>query len=315
MGLTIGVDLGGTKIAVGVVDEKGRILVESRRPTPMRDPDAVEKRIVKMVNKMVLQHPDRGGGDRRGRVHRRDPLPCPVRAEPRLARGTAAAWPSRPAPGCPPWSRTTRTPRPGGSTGSAPVGGCEHLVVVTVGTGIGGGIVMAGSILRGACGVAAEIGHLRLVPDGLPCGCGQRGCWEQYGSGNALVRTARALAAERRPEAATLLALGDGTPEGVEGLHVTAAARDGDPVALAAFDRTGQALGEGMAMLAAVLDPAGFVIGGGVSEAGDLLLAPARRAYLDSLTGREHRTPAEMRLATLGNEAGLIGAADLARTR
>jgi glucokinase len=161
--------------------------------------------------------------------------------------------------------------------------------------------------------MAAEFGHLVRVPDGRLCGCGKRGCWEQYSSGNALVREARELAAERRTEADVLLEMGDGTPEGVTGVHVTAAAAEGDPVALEAFRRIGTWLGSGLADIAALLDPAVFVIGGGVSEAGDLIADPAREAYEASLVGRAHRPLASIVVAQLGNDAGTVGAADLAR--
>jgi glucokinase len=162
--------------------------------------------------------------------------------------------------------------------------------------------------------MAAEFGHIVKVPDGRLCGCGKRGCWEQYASGNALLREARELAAERRTEAEVLLSLGDGTPEGVKGKHVTEAARAGDPVALEAFETVGRWLGTGLADVASLLDPAMFVIGGGVSEAGDLLLAPTRAAFENSLVARQHRPLAAVVPAQLGNDAGLVGAADLART-
>jgi glucokinase len=128
------------------------------------------------------------------------------------------------------------------------------------------------------------------------------------------VREARLLASERRDEAEVLLDLGDGTPEGVEGKHITEAARDGDPVALAAFDSLARWLGQGMADVTTILDPGAIVIGGGVSEAGDLLLGATRRAFLQALSGKENRKVPAIRLATLGNKAGLVGAADLART-
>ena len=191
----------------------------------------------------------------------------------------------------------------------------HDLVAVTVGTGIGGGIVLSDRLVRGAFGMAAEFGHLVRVPDGRLCGCGKRGCWEQYASGNALLRKARELAAERRNEAHTLLDLGDGTPEGVTGKHITVAARDGDPVALEAFSRIGRWLGTGLADVAALLDPAMFVIGGGVSEAGELLLAPTRVAFVSALVAAGHRPHAQVVAAELGNDAGLVGAADLARDR
>jgi glucokinase len=136
---------------------------------------------------------------------------------------------------------------------------------------------------------------------------------EQYASGRALVRDARERAAELRGDAARLLRLGDGTPEGVMGPHVTEAAELGDVVALAAFTAIGGWLGQGLADLAAVLDPGRFILGGGVSEAGDLLLRPTREAFAATLTGGGRRPVAEVVQATLGNDAGMAGAADLAR--
>ena len=193
--------------------------------------------------------------------------------------------------------------------------GRDDVVMVTVGTGIGGALILGGQLYRGGFGLAGEIGHLVLDPDGPPCGCGRRGCWEQFASGNALLRDARARAADDRVGAKLLLSLGDGTPEGVAGAHITTAAKRGDPVALAVFAHAGYWLGRGMAELAAVLDPRCYVVGGGVSEAGDLLLAPARAAFAEHLMGSGVRPPAEILIAELGNLAGLVGAADLARVR
>lgn len=191
--------------------------------------------------------------------------------------------------------------------------GADHLVCVTIGTGIGGGVVQAGRLLRGAYGIAAELGHVRVVPDGRRCGCGNRGCWEQYCSAGALVREARDLARVAPASAAGLLALAAGEPSRITAALVAQAARDGDPAALECFAQVGAWLGQGLADAAAVLDPSRFVIGGGVVAAGDLLLGPARRAYAARLTGRGHRPLAEVVAATLGNDAGLVGAADLAR--
>jgi glucokinase len=193
--------------------------------------------------------------------------------------------------------------------------GESHLVVVTVGTGIGGGIVLDGRLYRGRFGIGAEFGHMQVEKAGRRCGCGQHGCWEQYCSGRALLHEAREIADVQRGYGARLLELGDGRPEGIEAPEVTQAAREGDPAALDCFEEVGSWLGQGLADLAAVLDPGSFVIGGGVADAGELLLAPARRAYAKRLTGTEHRPHAEIRLAELGNSAGLVGAADLARHR
>ena len=193
--------------------------------------------------------------------------------------------------------------------------GVSHLVVVTVGTGIGGGIVVDGQLYRGRFGIGAEFGHVQVVAAGRRCGCGQHGCWEQYCSGRALLHEAREIADVQRAYGARLLELGGGRPEGIEAVEVTQAAREGDPAALDCFEEVGAWLGQGLADLAAVLDPGAFVVGGGVADAGELLLAPARRVFAERLTGTASRPHAEIRLAELGNEAGLVGAADLARHR
>jgi glucokinase len=154
---------------------------------------------------------------------------------------------------------------------------------------------------------------MNLVPDGRPCGCGLRGCWEQYASGRALVTEARQRAAASPEEARLLLELAGGQPEGISGPMVAMAAVAGDPVALASFEAVGAWLGHGLADVAAILDPRTFIIGGGVSEAGELLVGPARTTFQAQLTGRGHRPTAMVRVAELGQDAGLIGAADLAR--
>jgi glucokinase len=186
------------------------------------------------------------------------------------------------------------------------------VVCVTLGTGIGGGLVIGGSVYRGANGIACEYGHMTLVPDGRRCACGNLGCWEMYASGRALARDARELALESPVAAARLLELA-GSVEGLTGPVVTAAAADGDPAAQSICTTMGRWLGRGLANLAAVLDPSIFVIGGGVSAAGDILLRPAREEFAHSLTGRGFRPEAAVELVALGPDAGLIGAADLAR--
>jgi glucokinase len=191
--------------------------------------------------------------------------------------------------------------------------GQPFTVTLTVGTGLGGGVVLGGQLIRGAFGAAAEVGHMILVPDGRPCGCGLRGCWEQYASGRALVTEARERAARSPTSARLLLELANGRPESITGPMVTMGAVAGDPVALESFRAVGAWLGHGMADLAAILDPRVFIIGGGVSEAGELLVDPARETFQAKLTARSHRPTAAVRVAQLGQDAGLIGAADLAR--
>jgi len=191
--------------------------------------------------------------------------------------------------------------------------GKRHMLMLTVGTGIGGGIVVNGDLYRGAFGIAAEIGHIRVVPEGHLCGCGARGCFEQYGSGNALMRHAREAIAASPDIARNLLSRGDGTLEGLTGKAITDAARDGDAVALAAFNTTGQWLGAGIATLSVILDPECVVIGGGVIDAGNILLDPTREALHRYMPFAGKHPYPEIIAAQLGNEAGLVGVADLAR--
>jgi glucokinase len=189
----------------------------------------------------------------------------------------------------------------------------NHMMMLTVGTGIGGGIVVNGDLYRGAFGIAAEFGHLRVVPDGHLCGCGARGCFEQYASGNALLRHAREAISASPEIARNLLSRGDGTIAGLTGQAITDAAREGDPVALAAFNTTGQWLGAGIASLAVLLDPACVVIGGGVIDAGEILLKPTREALERTMPFAGKHPYPTLIAAELGNEAGLVGVADLAR--
>lgn len=154
---------------------------------------------------------------------------------------------------------------------------------------------------------------MQVVPGGHRCECGNRGCWEQYASGNALVREARSLVEAKAPIAADLAARCGDDPTLLTGPMITEAARDGDPTAAELLAEVGEWLGVGIAGLANAFDPALFVIGGGVSAAKELLLEPARKSFRKHLTGRGYRPEARLVAAALGNEAGLVGAADLAR--
>ncbi|MBA0050295.1 ROK family glucokinase [Streptomyces sp. AJS327] len=311
MGLTIGVDIGGTKIATGVVDEAGTILDRATLPTPPTL-DAVIDSIAEAVRRAGAEHQVEAVGigapgyvdDKRAtvlftpnlnwrhealkdRVEQRVGLPVVVEND-----ANAAAWGEY---------------RFGAGTGH------DDVVCVTIGTGLGGGIIIGGRLYRGRFGVAAEFGHIRMVPDGLLCGCGNQGCWEQYASGSALVRYARQRAAATPERAELLLGLGDGSPEGVEGKHVSEAARQGDPVAVDAFRELARWAGAGLADLAALFDPGAFIVGGGVSDEGELVLDPVRKSYRRWLVGSRWRPHAEVLAAQLGGRAGLVGVADLAR--
>jgi glucokinase len=312
--LTVGVDVGGTKVAAGVVDEDGQVVAQLRRATSPQVKGAAEQTIADLVLELAKTHPVEAVGV--GAAGLVDETRSVVRFAPNLG------WREQPlrslleaATGLPVVVENDANAAAWAEYRFGAARGRDDVVMVTVGTGIGGALIADGMLYRGGFGLAGEIGHLVLDPDGPPCGCGRRGCWEQYASGNALLRDARAKAAEDREGARLLLSLGDGTPEGVAGAHITTAARQGDPVALAVFAHAGHWLGWGMAELAAVLDPRCYVVGGGVSEAGDLLLAPARVAFADHLMGAGVRPAAEIVIAELGNTAGMVGAAELARVR
>ena len=308
----VGVDIGGTKVAAGVVDEAGRVLARARRSTPSRDPQAVEDTIVEVVEELRARHEVAAVGigaagfvdADRARVlfaphlaWRNEPLRdavaqvlgLPVVVE---NDANAAAWAE--------W-------RFGAGRGE------PRLVCVTLGTGIGGGMVVDGAVQRGRHGMAGEFGHMVVVPDGHRCQCGNRGCLEQYASGNVLGREARELARAGSPVTVPLMQRVGGDIDALVGPLITEAARDGDPCAVELFEEVGRWLGIGLANLAAALDPGTFVIGGGVSDAGELLLRPARESFRRTLTGRGFRPEPRIVVAALGPEAGLVGAADLAR--
>ncbi|MGZ4625809.1 MAG: ROK family glucokinase [Kineosporiaceae bacterium] len=310
--LSVGVDIGGTKVAAGVVDVAGRVLARARRETPSRDAALVEATIVEVVDELRRTHEVVAVGV--GAAGFVDADRARVRFAPHLAwrdeplrdaiadrvglrvvvenDANAAAWAE--------W-------RFGAGRGET------HLVMVTLGTGIGGGIVFDGAVRRGRNGMAGEFGHMVVVPDGHRCECGNRGCLEQYASGNVLGREARELARAGSPVAVSLLERVGGDVDALIGPVVTEAAQEGDACAVELFDDVGRWLGVGLANLAAALDPGLFIIGGGVSDAGELLLGPARESFRRTLTGRGYRPEARIVRASFGPEAGLVGAADLAR--
>jgi glucokinase len=312
--LTIGVDIGGTKVAAGVVDECGAIVATAHRDTPADDVSRIEDAIVATVGELTGKYDVEAVGI--GAAGFIDAQRSTVMFAPNLA------WRDEPLQAS--LQRRLRLPVVVENDANAAAWaevrfgagrGADHVVTLTVGTGIGGGIVVNGQLLRGQFGAAAEAGHVIVVPGGRHCGCGLRGCWEQYASGRALVREARKLVRASPDTGRELLRLASGRPENITGEMVTQAAEAGDGTALQCFDVIGTWLGRGLAGLAAILDPGVFVIGGGVSAAGEVLRAPASGAFRECLTGGGYRPVAELRIAELGAEAGLVGAADLARDR
>ncbi|MFV0459488.1 MAG: ROK family glucokinase [Actinomycetales bacterium] len=312
MSNTIGVDIGGTKIAAAVVSDEGTVVARLRRETPSTSEAAIRRAIAEVVRTLKNSHECAAVGisaagfvDRRRRkvvfapnlAWRDEPLADHLEADTGLPTllendANAAAW---------------------GEFRYGAAQDAEDTVMVTIGTGIGGGIVVDGQLLRGGYGMAAEIGHMRVVRGGLLCGCGNRGCWEQYGSGTALTRLGRELVAGGGAQATRLAELADSSPENVRGQMITLAAQEGDPACVELLRAFGEGFGEALASITAVLDPELIVIGGGAAAAGDLLLAPMRQAFADHLIGSGYRPLAPITVATLGNDAGMIGAADLAR--
>jgi len=312
VGLSIGVDVGGTKVAAGVVDKQGKIIEKLKRSTPAASPEQTARVISDTVLELLGRHQVEAVG--LGTAGFVDRTRSTVLFAPNLA------WRNEPVKkkvedriGVPVLVENDANASAWAETVFGAARGYQDVVLITVGTGIGAAIVINGQLYRGRWGVAGEPGHYRVVPGGRLCGCGNRGCWEQYASGNALVAEAREFAGRSPGGAVRLLQLGGGSPVGITGPAITRAAREGDPAALRCFEIVGSWLGQGLADLAAILDPGCFVIGGGVSEAGDLLLGPARAAFEVSLPGKYYRPFAEIRLAELGENAGLVGAADLAR--
>lgn len=188
--------------------------------------------------------------------------------------------------------------------------GEDEVVVVTLGTGIGVGIVSGGRLLRGRHGFAGEAGHMVLDPAGPPCPCGRRGCWERYASGSGLARLAGKAASDGRLDG--VLERVGGSSGAVRGEHLADAARSGDAEAIAVIEEFAAWVALGLANLANVLDPEMFVVGGGVASAADVFLEPVREAFAGMLYASGSRPVAEIAVAALGDEAGAVGAALLA---
>nr|NLD41735.1 ROK family glucokinase [Actinomycetales bacterium] len=309
--LTIGVDVGGTKIAAGVVDESGTILDSVRIDTAATDSDLIVDGIHRVIHELRVRHEVGAVGvvvpgmvaPSRDNVHFTPNIPWrnfPLRS--RLAErlelptviendANAAGW----------------------AEFRFGVGrNVSHMVLLTLGTGVGGAIIVDGHLLRGAFGAAGEIGHLKMVPHGHYCGCGHEGCLERYASGQALTRAARQRAVTD-PAGARRMQEIAGPGKELRGPHVTRAAAEGDPVALELLEELGYWTGMACASLAAVLDPELIVIGGGVAESGPLFIDAVRDGFLDHLSARGFREEARIEIAQLGNDAGIVGAADLAR--
>ncbi len=307
----IGIDIGGTKIAAAVVTELGEILAEDRRPTPAGDPAAIIDAVVTMVADLARRHPVAAAG-----VAAAGFIDA---AQSRVYYAPNISWRNEPlqhllSARLPDLDITIDNDANAAGWAEFRFGAgrmVSDMTMLTIGTGVGGAVVVGDRLLRGGFGTAGEVGHLRVVPGGLPCGCGARGCIEQYGSGRALLR----MAGEIADAGGIGLALAEAraTTGGLDGEIVGSLIRDGDPGAVAALRELGGWLGQACASLSAVLDPQLFVFGGGVAIAGDQLLDPIRDAYLAHLPARGFHPEPGFAVAELSNDAGVVGAADLAR--
>jgi len=307
----IGVDIGGTKVLAGVVGPEGTVLRTARLASPGRQATVaeVEDALSDAVAAVAAGAPVAGVGiaaagfvDADGeRVRFAPHLPWrddPVRSRLTERWGTSVLLEND----------ATCAAVAESELGAAH--GAGSAVLVTLGTGIGGGIAVGGTVLRGAGGMAGEVGHMKVQPGGAVCECGGRGCWEQYASGPALLRGVRASWERRGP---VLQERTGGDPDQLTGPVVTEAADRGDPLAQEVLEEVGRWLGLGLSNLVAALDPECVVVGGGLAAAGEAVLAPARRELGAQLVGRGHRTAPPVVTALLGPEAGLVGAALLAR--
>ncbi|MDG2479039.1 MAG: ROK family glucokinase, partial [Aquiluna sp.] len=277
--LSIGIDIGGTKVLGALVDTSGTVTLEKRIPSPAQDPD----QMVEVVASLITELADAAGQeleavgvaaagfiDATGSTvlyapnlkWRNEPLRERLEQRTKLAvvienDANAAGWAEF---------------RFGAGQGT------KDMAMLTLGTGVGGAIISDGQLRRGGFGIAGELGHIRVVRDGRPCGCGRKGCVEQYASGTALLNAAKALVASNDPAAAMLAELSP-SAEQLTGQHIAQALLAGDSGARALIEDLGQYLGEAMGSITAALDPEVYVIGGGLSEAGELVLEPIRRSF------------------------------------
>ncbi|RVW00335.1 ROK family protein [Rhodococcus spongiicola] len=309
--LTVGVDIGGTSIWASVVDDDGQVLDSAHAPTP-HSADALERGVERAVRELAQRHEVAAVGLAvAGFI---DSDRTTVRFAPHLPWVDASVARSLEARlGLPVVLEHDANAAAWAECHFGAAAGGHNVVIVAIGTGIGAALLIDGHLYRGSFGVAPELGHLQVVPDGRACPCGKRGCWERYCSGTALVETALELLAAD-PSASTVLARDVAVdPGALTGRRIAAAAEDGDPLALATFADFAKWLGVGLATVSDVFDPDLIVICGGVGSSAPLFLDAAREHYARLVTGSGHRPLARVRHTLLGEAAGMIGAADLAR--
>jgi glucokinase len=305
---TIGVDLGGTKMLVGVVDSERQIKYEGRGSSLGLTEDEVVEDLARLLQEAKDARPDVLAAG----------LGIPATID--HARGVAIHAVNLTITDVPIrdlMQEHTGLPAFVDNDGNVAAlaeylygagRGARDLVLLTVGTGVGGGLILGGEVYRGSTGAGAELGHIVIVEDGLPCqgNCPNHGCVETYASGTAIAREGKAVA-EKNPDSALGKALAKGP---IVGKTVTELAMAGDPLATEVVAEAGRHLGVALVSLANIFDPDVFVIGGGVSVVGELLIGPAREELRSRALPPMNDTP--VKLAELGPEAGMIGAAAMA---
>jgi glucokinase len=324
-GVTYGIDIGGTKVLGVALGTAGAIVAEVRVPTPTGTREIVGSHVADAVAQVVAEL-DGALAEGRPADAPATPVPIGVGAPGMVDReGRLCFAPNLPQAHGVDWTALVGDRLPGRAVliendanfavlaehrlGAAR--GHRHVVMVTLGTGIGGGLVVDDRVQVGSAGFAGEIGHMVVDPNGPPCPCGRRGCWERFASGAGLGVLAREAALAGRLNAVVRMAGGD--PESVRGEDVSAAAASGDPEARRVIEQVGAWIGFGLANLAAVLDPDCFVLGGGVVQAGSLLIDSARATFAELLEGGDRRPRVTVEPATFGERSGAVGAALAAR--
>ncbi len=324
--VTYGIDIGGTKVLGVALDATDDIVAEARVATPTGTRVIVGSHVAAAVAEVVADLDRQLAAAAAGTAAAVAPAPVGVGAPGMVdRRGRLCFAPNLPQAQGVDWNELIGGQLPGRTLliendanlavlaehrlGAAR--GFGHVVMVTLGTGIGGGIVVDGRVQVGSAGFAGEIGHMVVDPAGPVCPCGRRGCWERFASGAGLGVLAREAALAGRLGEVVRLAGGD--PESVRGEDVSAAAAAGDPAAQQVIAEVGWWIGFGLANLAGVLDPECFVLGGGVVRAGDLLIRSARSTFAELVEGGERRPQAVIVPAALGERAGAVGGALAAR--
>jgi glucokinase len=321
-GLAVGVDVGGTKVLGVALAADGAILAEVRLPTP---PSAGPHPVAgSAVADVVAQAADEllaaAGASRDAGVPVGVGVPGLVGRDghlvfaPNLQSATGARFDQLLAERLGDQRVVVENDANCAALAEQRLGAgrqADEALIVTLGTGIGGGVVTGGHLVLGAAGFGGEVGHMVVDPSGPPCGCGRRGCWERYASGSGLGRLAREAAQAGQLPGVLILA---GDPEAVRGEHVMEAAVAGDVGALGVLDQLAWWVALGLANLAAITDPERIVLGGGLVANGELLLAPIRRSFAELLYAGDRRPAIAIVAAEMGERAGAVGAALAARS-